>query len=214
MINVLMVDDHKAILSGAKILLESHGMNVTTCFSGESALNILRERSFDVMIFDLKMPGMNGLELTKRTLEIHPEAIIIILSGENIADNFDLLIEAGVSSIIDKSCSDSQLITGIQMALEKMMLLPLDLVRKLTLSKAQDKNSYDNFEEVLTQLEMEILVKAASGMTNKEIADSLQMVQRNVEYHLSHIYKKLKVTSRVNAIRRALQLNIIKNNIV
>lgn len=67
MINVLMVDDHKAILAGTKMLLESHNMKVTACHSGIAALEILNTEAFDVMIYDLKMPDMNGLELTKKT---------------------------------------------------------------------------------------------------------------------------------------------------
>ncbi|HPT91870.1 MAG TPA: response regulator transcription factor [Acetivibrio sp.] len=211
MVSILMVDDHKAVLSGTKMLLESHGMQVTTCYSGIDALEILKEHSFDVMIYDLKMPDMNGLELTKKTLEIYPDATIIILSGENIAENFDILVSSGVSGIIDKSCSDSQLITGIHMAMEKMMILPLDLVRKLTTNKNQTNESSSKIEEPLTDIELEILQQAAAGKTNKEIADALKMVQRNVEYHLSHIYKKLNVPSRVHAIRKGISLNLIKS---
>jgi two-component system competent response regulator ComA len=212
MTNVLIVDDHKAILTGTKMLLESHNMNVTACHSGIEALEILSSKSFDVMVYDLKMPDMNGLELTKKTLEIYPDATIIILSGEDILENFDLLIKAGVSGIIDKSCSDYQLITGINMALDKMMLLPLELIRKLSLSKTQAPQNDDTLEEPLTEIELDILQQASAGRTNKEIAERLQMVQRNVEYHLSHIYKKLKVTSRVHAIRKGVSLNLIKGS--
>lgn len=212
MINVLIVDDHKAILAGTKMLLESHNMNVTACHSGIEALEILESKSFDVMVYDLKMPDMNGLELTKKTLEIYPDATIIILSGEDILENFDLLIKSGVSGIIDKSCSDNQLITGINMALDKMMLLPLELIRKLSLSKTLVQQDDDTLEEPLTEIELDILQQASQGRTNKEIADKLQMVQRNVEYHLSHIYKKLKVTSRVHAIRKGVSLNLIKGS--
>jgi len=209
MVSILMVDDHKAVLCGTKMLLESHGMQVTTCHSGIDALEILKKHSFDVMIYDLKMPDMNGLELTKKTLEIYPDATIIILSGENIAENFDILVNSGVSGIIDKSCSDNQLITGIYMAMEKMMILPLDLVRKLAINKMSVNQSTEKLEEPLTEIELEILQHAAAGKTNKEIADELQMVQRNVEYHLSHVYKKMDVPSRVYAIRKGIKLNLI-----
>lgn len=212
MINVLIVDDHRAILSGTKMLLESHNMKVTACHSGIEALEVLSTESFDVMIYDLKMPDMNGLELTKKTLEISPDATIIILSGEDISENFDLLIKSGVSGIIDKSCSDYQLITGIKMAQDKMMLLPLELIRKLNLNKPLIQQEDDTVEEPLTELELSILQQATMGRTNKEISDNLQMVQRNVEYHLSHIYKKLKVTSRIYAIRKAARLNLIKRS--
>lgn len=212
MINVLIVDDHKAILSGTKMLLESHNMNVTACHSGVEALEILKSKPFDAMIYDLKTPDMNGLELTKKTLEIYPDATIIILSGEDIFENFDVLIKSGVSGIIDKSSSDNQLITGINMALDKMMLLPLELIRKLSLSKTLVHQEDDILEEPLTEIELDILQQASQGRTNKEIADKLQMVQRSVEYHLSHIYKKLKVTSRVHAIRKGVSLNLIKGS--
>ncbi len=212
MTNVLMVDDHKAILAGTKMLLESHEMKVTACHSGIEALEILKQKTFDVMIYDLKMPDMNGLELTKRTLELHPDATIVILSGEDLFENFDILIKSGVSGILDKSCSDSQLITGIKMAKEKMMLLPLELIRKLNLDKPSSQHYDDSLEEPLTEIELSILQMAANGKTNKEIAENLQMVQRNVEYHLSHIYKKLKVTSRIYAIRKGVRLNLINGS--
>lgn len=212
MTNVLIVDDHKAILCGTKMLLESHNMNVTACHSGSEALEILSNKSFDVMIYDLKMPDMNGLELTKRTLEIYPAAIIVILSGEDIFENFDILIQSGVSGIIDKACSDYQLITGIKMAQDKMMLLPLELIRKLNLNRTMVQQDDDTLEEPLTEVELNILQLAAMGRTNMEIADNLQMVKRTIEYHLSHIYKKLKVTSRLYAIRKAVRLNLIKGS--
>jgi len=212
MTSILIVDDHRAILSGTKMLLESHNMDVTACHSGVDALEILSSKTFDVMVYDLKMPDMNGLELTKKTLKIHPDATIIIFSGEDIYDNFDLLIKSGVSGIIDKACSDYQLITAIKMAQDKMMLLPLELIRKLNLSKPPIQQIDNTLEEPLTEIELEILQQAAMGRTNMEIANDLQMVKRNVEYHLSHIYKKLKVTSRVYAVRKGVRLNLIKSS--
>ncbi|TYQ15306.1 UNVERIFIED_CONTAM: LuxR family two component transcriptional regulator [Acetivibrio alkalicellulosi] len=211
MLEILMVDDHISILSGFKSLLKNYHIHATICNSGTEALELLKNRSFDAMVYDLKMPDMNGLELTKKTLKIYPDAIIVILSGENISDNFDVLMESGVSGILDKSCTDQQLVTGIKMATEKMMLLPVKFVRKLNICKSEiDRNSY-SIEQPLTQIESEVLQQAALGKTNKEIAENLQLVQRSVEYHLSSIYKKLNVTSRVYAIKKAFNLNLIKS---
>lgn len=209
MIKVLMVDDHKAMLNGTKMLLESNEMKVTACYSGKDALQILKQQNFDIMIYDLKMPDMNGIELTKNTIEIYPDATILIFSGEDIATNFNILIKAGVSGIIDKACSDTQLIHSIKMALEKMAVLPLELVKQLQFSSPCMENDDTTIEEPLTEIELEVLQHAAKGKTNREIADELNMVQRNVEYHLSHIYKKLNVTSRVYAIRKAVKLALI-----
>ncbi len=210
MTTVLLVDDHKSLLAGTKLLLEKHNMDVTTCSSGVCAIDILKERKFDVMIYDLKMPDMDGLALTKKTLEIYPDATIIIFSGEDIASNFNLLIKAGVSAIVDKACSDTQFIASISMALEKMVVLPLELVKDLRLGGSSiEESGIDSNYEALTQYEIEILKFASKGKTNKEISEELKLAQRSIEYHLSHIYKKLNVHSRVYAIRKAIQLNLI-----
>ncbi|HEY9060741.1 MAG TPA: response regulator transcription factor [Pseudobacteroides sp.] len=212
MITVLLVDDHKSILSGTKLLLEENEMEVTTCYTGIDALDILSRQSFDVCIYDLKMPDMDGLMLTKRTLEIHPDAVILIYSGEDIASNFNILIKTGVSGVIDKACSDKHFIAAIKMALEKMVVLPLELVKNLQVVSANNQQYVDDTRvESLTQQEVDVLFLASKGKTNKEIADELNLAQRSVEYHLSHIYKKLNVTSRVHAIRKAIELNIINN---
>lgn len=212
MIRVLLVDDHKSILSGTKLLLEENEMEVTTCYTGTDALEILSRQCFDVCIYDLKMPDMDGLMLTKRTLEIHSDAVILIYSGEDIATNFNILIKTGVSGVIDKACSDKHFIAAIRMALEKMVVLPLELVKNLQVVNANNQQYVEDARvESLTQQEADVLALASKGKTNKEIADELNLAQRSVEYHLSHIYKKLNVTSRVHAIRKAIELNIINH---
>lgn len=210
MITVLLVDDHKSILSGTKLLLESHGMEVVTCFTGADALEVLSKQSFDICIYDLKMPDMDGLKLTKKTLEIYPDQVVLIYSGEDIASNFNVLIKSGVSGIVDKACSDKHFIAAINMAMEKMVVLPLELVKSLQVTNTNNQQSVENTRiECLNQQELEVLYLASKGKTNKEISDELNLAQRSVEYHLSHIYKKLNVTSRVHAIRKAVELNLI-----
>jgi two-component system competent response regulator ComA len=173
-------------------------------------LEILAKQSFDVCIYDLKMPDMDGLMLTKKTLEIYPDAVILIYSGEDIASNFNILIKSGASGVIDKACSDKHFIAAIKMALEKMVVLPLDLVKSLQVVNTNNQQYIEDTKvENLTQQETDVLLLASKGKTNKEISDELNLAQRSVEYHLSHIYKKLNVTSRVHAIRKAIELNLI-----
>ena len=110
MITVLLVDDHKSILSGTKLLLESHGMEVTTCYTGVDALEVLSKQRFDICIYDLKMPDMDGLQLTKKTLEIYPDAVILIYSGEDIASNFNVLIKSESAALLIKHAAISILL--------------------------------------------------------------------------------------------------------
>lgn len=212
MINILMVDDHKAMLMGTKLLLENHGMKVTAVHSGTEALEILKTKSFDINIYDLKMPDMNGVELSRKTLELRPESIILIFSGEDLAENFNLLVETGVNGMLEKSANERQLIAAIQMALEGYVLLPLNVVRQLKLNNGSSAaaEADEGLVEPLTDLELGIIQQAALGRTNKEISEMLNTVQRNVEYHLSSIYRKLNVSSRMSAVKRAIQLQLIR----
>ncbi len=211
MISVLMVDDHKAMLLGTKLLLEGHGMHVTVKHSGTDALELLAKQDFNIMIYDLKMPDMNGVELAKRTLKLKAEAIVLIFSGEDLAENYNLLVDTGVSGMLEKSASENQLVTAIHMALEGMVVLPLTIARQLRLPVTGQAAENEKEIEPLNETEVNIIQQAALGKTNKEISETFNMVQRNVEYHLSSVYRKLGAASRLDAIRKAIHHQIIKS---
>lgn len=80
--HILLVDDHKTFLAGTALILEKHGFQVTTATSGIEALERMESASFDLFLFDLKLPGMNGFELTEETMRKVPEAIVVILTGK------------------------------------------------------------------------------------------------------------------------------------
>ncbi|ATH93656.1 DNA-binding response regulator [Bacillus glycinifermentans] len=206
MIRVLLVDDYRVLTSGMKEILKKYNMEVIVCHEGNEALNLLKDSkvNIDVFLYDLKMPGMDGLELSLKTLEITPQAkIIIMFSGDEIHTYFNKLVEAGIKGFIDKSYTDSLIVSSILMCLKGAVLFPENLLQKL---KVDSELAVD---EHLTNIELDILQQVAAGKTNKEIASDLQMSTRNVEYHLSKIYKKLKVTSRYCAVKKGTMLNLI-----
>ncbi|KMM59202.1 chemotaxis protein CheY [Bacillus glycinifermentans] len=206
MIRVLLVDDYRVLTSGMKEILKKYNMEVIVCHEGNEALNLLKDSkvNIDVFLYDLKMPGMDGLELSLKTLEITPQAkIIIMFSGDEIHIYFNKLVEAGIKGFIDKSYTDSLIVSSILMCLKGAVLFPENLLQKL---KVDSELAVD---EHLTNIELDILQQVAAGKTNKEIASDLQMSTRNVEYHLSKIYKKLKVTSRYCAVKKGTMLNLI-----
>lgn len=189
-----------------KEILKKYNMEVIVCHEGNEALNLLKDSkvNIDVFLYDLKMPGMDGLELSLKTLEITPQAkIIIMFSGDEIHIYFNKLVEAGIKGFIDKSYTDSLIVSSILMCLKGAVLFPENLLQKL---KVDSELAVD---EHLTNIELDILQQVAAGKTNKEIASDLQMSTRNVEYHLSKIYKKLKVTSRYCAVKKGTMLNLI-----
>ena len=122
---ILIVDDHIAVAEGTKLMLEKEkDFQVETANSGKDALNLVKEASFDIYIFDLKMPKMNGHDLAKRVIELDPLAKIIIYTGYELEEYFNSLIETGVLGFLSKTDSEEQMIKTIRSLLSSQ---PRDL---------------------------------------------------------------------------------------
>jgi two-component system competent response regulator ComA len=207
--HILLVDDHRTFLAGTAIILEKHGFRVTTASSGAYALDRMEQTVFDLFVFDLKLPEMNGYELTEATLQRHPEATIVILTGEDISEHFDRLIEIGVTGILEKSLGEQEFIASLQLAIQQIMVLPIHLARQLRTKESRyiDPNlETGGANRTLSDKELTVLKLIAQGHKNKDIADRLFMSQRNVEYLISHLFEKLGVASRQEAVMKGIQL--------
>jgi len=209
MTRILIVDDHLSIIEGTKMLLEQEkDFQITIESSSLNALNEIKLNHYDVLLFDLYMPHLNGLELTKKALQYNPDLTILIYTGFDIKPHFNLLVEAGVSGFLSKTSSREELVSGIRAALRKQVILPLSLVRELrrpgiiTSGSSHDK-------VVLTQLEEEILGHLSKGKSTREIATTLAMSQRSLEYSLTNLYQKFGVRTRVDTIAKAKELGLI-----
>lgn len=207
--SILLVDDHRTFLAGTALILEKHGFRVTTASSGAEALERIEQNVFELFVFDLKLPGMNGFELTEATLQRRPEATIVILTGEDISEHYDRLIEIGVTGFLEKSLGEKEFIGCLQLAMQQLTVLPLPLARQL---RTKESGSSDPGQETgganrtLSDKEVAVLKLIAQGHKNKDIADRLFMSQRNVEYLISHLFEKLGATSRQEAVMKGLEL--------
>lgn len=213
LIRVLLVDDHPSVGEGTKNMIEQEDdMNVTVVTSSVKALELLGEEAFDIMLFDLNMPVINGLELTRRVIAINSDTPILIYTGYDISSHFNLLIEAGISGFISKTISHEQLIIAIRAALRGEALIPISLLKQL---KRMDtriviSESEKSVEDIsINQKEQEILQEVARGKSNKEVAQNVLMSQRTVEYHLTRIFGKLNVRSRAEAVVEAKRLGLV-----
>ncbi|CAG7614876.1 response regulator transcription factor [Paenibacillus allorhizosphaerae] len=208
--HILLVDDHRTFLAGSAIILEKHGFRVTTASSGAEALERMEQSDFDLFVFDLKLPRMNGFELTEATLQRRPEATIVILTGEDISEHYDRLIDMGVTGIMEKSLGELELIYCLRLALQQLTVLPLHLAKRLrtkeNLPYAPNADSGGSINRMLTDKEVAVLKLIAQGHKNKDIADRLFMSQRNVEYLISHLFEKLGVSSRQQAVMKGIEL--------
>ena len=206
---IIIVDDHTAVAAGTKLMLEKEkDFQVETANSGKDALNLIKEASFDIYIFDLKMPEMNGHDLAKRVIELDPLAKIIIYTGYELEQYFNSLIESGVLGFLSKTDSEEQMIKTIRGLLENDAVIPIHLLQYLRkdneLLELKPKKT-----NPLTIKEQDILEQVALGKTNAEIAVVTFQSTRTVEYYLTSAFKKLEVNSRTAAVTKAREWNII-----
>jgi len=185
-------------------------MKVTVALSALEALDKVHSGHYDIILCDLNMPGISGLELTKRLIQNDPERKVIIYSGYEIGTHFNLLIESGVSGFISKTASREQLHNSIRCALRGEAVIPISLLKQLRRNEVAISRSELSIEDVsINEKEMTILHEVAAGVSNKELASMLHVSQRNVEYQLTKIFEKLNVRSRSEAIREAKRLGLI-----
>ncbi|MFJ5763882.1 response regulator [Lysinibacillus sp. NPDC093210] len=206
MIKILVVDDHNLVGEGTKLLLEQEkDFNVTFINSSKKALEILLTHTFDVFIFDLNMPELNGQELAKEVSKISPTSSIIIYTGYDIEPHFNMLVSSGVSSFVDKVASKETLIAAIRTSLEGNSMMPINLLQQLKIPD-NSLNILEGYHLLkkynLSKNEVETLKLVMAEKTNKEIAAELFISLRTVEYRLTNIFKKLNVNSRIKAIKK------------
>lgn len=216
MVRILLVDDHPSVGEGTKNMIEQDpDMQVTVLMSAIEALGLVEQEGFDVMLFDLNMPIISGIELTKRIMKVRPESRILIYTGYEISPNFNILVESGVSGVVSKTATREQLLNAIRCVLRDEAVIPVSLLRQLRrreirLNQGREEKSME--EVSINEREQEILQEVSSGSSNKDIASRLLMSQRTVEYNLTRIFEKLNVRSRSEAIVEARRLGLIHSS--
>jgi len=216
MVRILLVDDHPSVGEGTKNMIEQDpDMQVTVLMSAIEALGLVEQESCDVMLFDLNMPIISGIELTKRIMKVRPESRILIYTGYEISPNFNILVESGVSGVVSKTATREQLLNAIRCVLRDEAVIPVSLLRQLRrreirLNQGREEKSME--EVSINEREQEILQEVSSGSSNKDIASRLLMSQRTVEYNLTRIFEKLNVRSRSEAIVEARRLGLIHSS--
>lgn len=207
---ILLVDDHRSVVEGTKMLLESEpDMQVTIETDVYAVPDLVRLHKFDVMLFDLYMPNTNGADLTRKVLEYVPDAVILIYSGFEIAPHFNLLMESGVSGFVAKTSTRDQLIQAVRYAARKEAIIPMSLLKQLRRHEILIRGTGGQHDTSITQEEDKLLRELAKGKSNKEIAVTLMISQRSLEYSLTELFQKLQVGSRVEVIKKAKSLGIL-----
>lgn len=205
---VLLVDDHPPVMFGTKWMLEQEeDFEVTVASPQDNLVELAAGGAFDVMLFDLVMPGISGMELSRRVLELRPDSTILIYSGFDITPHFRRLIELGIVGFVSKMASRERLVQAVRSALNKEAIVPVALLRALF--RDGGGPGLKDGGARLTDREIVILREVARGKSNKLIAEQMHMSQRSLEYVLTQVFHKLSVHSRVEAVNKARSLGLL-----
>ena len=198
MIELLIVDDHPVVLDGTKALLQNlENVHIETEQDGASVLSLIETKPFQLYLIDINMKPINGIQLSELIKKKQPEALILLYTGYELADYYELLVEKKVDGLLSKLATKEQVIQTIHAALRGEILLPADF---LDFVQRRSHRSDTQQEVLLSDKEQEILQYVARGCTNKAIALNLGVTQRTVENYLSKLFVKLHVESRAEAV--------------
>jgi DNA-binding NarL/FixJ family response regulator len=217
---VLLVDDHELFREGvAKVINSQPDMEVVgQADDGLEALTMAHELRPDLILMDINMPLSNGLEATELIHANVPESIIIMLTAYEEEEKLFNAIKAGAQGYVLKSSSSTGLITGIRGALDGEASVPRKLARQFLaefskLSKKSDNFTGDELNPIITPREREVLDIMATGASNQEIAETLQISLQTVKSHVSSILNKLQVKSRRQAAELGIKQGLIRHKL-
>lgn len=207
-IRVLITDDHEIVREGMRLILETADdiEVVGEAADGAEALRLAAERQPDVILMDLRMPGMDGLTAIEHLHQEQPRVAIVILTTYNEDDLMLRGLQAGAKGFLLKDTSRSMLLDTIQAAARGDSLLDAGVMARLLLHvRTGGQQKTPAADSPLTERELEVLQAVAQGETNKGVALQLGITERTVKAHLTSVYNKLGVDSRAAAIAIAAQ---------
>ena len=200
---VLVVDDHALLRTGVAniINLEPELEVVAEAANGADAIEAFRQHRPDVVLMDLRMPGMEGVEAVRQIRDIDPQARVVVLTTYDADEDIARALQAGAKAYILKDIAAEALVSCIRDVLVGKTYLAPSAAAKLAERVTQVQ---------LTPRELSALRLLANGNSNKEIATALQISERTVKTHLGHLFEKLGVTSRTEAVRVATRRGLVR----
>jgi DNA-binding NarL/FixJ family response regulator len=210
---VMLVDDHVLVREGTRQLLEAEGdlQVVAEAGDGEEAVQLAAEHSPDVVLMDIALPKLSGLEATKQIKSLKPSTAILVLTAYDDEQHIFAFLEAGAAGYLLKDVSAADLVQAIRAVRAGESMLHPVVARKVIdyfvrrgVGRGPDGEQNRSIDQ-LSEREVDVLKLAAKGMTNRAIASELTISSRTVQAHLSNVFSKLGVGSRTEAVLYALR---------
>lgn len=211
-IRLLLVDDHQVVRAGLRMLFQAEQdlEIVGEVGSGEEALKAVQNLKPDVVLMDVVMSGMSGIEATRRIKEISPNTAVLALTMHEDEQYFFEMLQAGASGYVPKRAAPDDLVSAIRVVSQgNVFLYPTlaGLLVKDYLQRAESQETPGDRE--LTPREQEVLTFIAEGYTNREIAEALVISVKTVDRHRENIMRKLDLHSRVGLVKYAIEKGLI-----
>jgi DNA-binding NarL/FixJ family response regulator len=211
-IDVLLVDDQAMIRAGLRMVLESEPdlVVVAEASNGAEAVQVGKRERPDVVLMDVRMPEMDGIEATRELLEAVPDAKVIVVTTFDIDDYVYGALRAGASGFLLKDAPPDDLITAIRVVAGGDALIAPSVTKRLIAEFAgrREEKPVHGLDD-LTERETEVLALIARGMSNSEIAEELFVSETTVKTHVSHILTKLDLRDRVQAVVAAYEAGLV-----
>ena len=204
-IRILIVDDHPVVCSGLTSMLSMQaGLEVTgSAACGEEALAIVQRDCPDLMLLDLRMPGMDGIAVLNALKQMEHVPRVVVLTSFEKEEDIYRAVRAGAHGYLLKDTSESEMIAAINIVHSGKRYIPRHIAARLT-----DRMMRSD----LTARELQILELLAQGSTNKQIAGSLSISDNTVRHHVNNIMEKLQVSDRTEAVATALRNGVLSGN--
>ena len=206
-IRVLVVDDHALHRDGTRQILEAHPdlEVVGDAASGEVALALVNQLHPDVVLLDIRLPGMNGIEVARQLTRDHPAVRVLMVSAYDEDEYVRGALEAGAAGYLRKTAPGKELVQAVRAVAGGASVLQSGLAARLLISSRQPEQGPDD----LSERELAVLRLLAEGLHNREVAAQLGISSRTVDRHCDNIYAKLGVGSRTEAVVRAISTKLL-----
>ena len=210
MINVLLVDDHHLVRVGInKILTSVKGLNVIgECETGEDAIKFCRQNEPDVLLMDMDMPGMGGLEAAKKILRFAPDIKIIVLTAHTEEPFPSKVMQMGAAGYLTKEADPDEMVKAIRAVHSGQRYLPSDIAQKMALN--QFKSVDDNPFNSLSDRELQIMIMITRGDKVPAISEHLNLSTKTINSYRYRMFEKLTVSNDVELTHLAIRFGMLK----